>query len=119
MAAARARSASRTRWSYRSCWHRIINQLDGAPARLAVLRHLAYGGARMPTPVLEKALATFPDVDFVNARAVDLRLARVKVGSPPHDQAGHVDHRDLALSCGGQHELRDRARWSMTGSGTP
>jgi acyl-CoA synthetase (AMP-forming)/AMP-acid ligase II len=33
----------------------------------APLRTLAYGGAPMPTRVIEKALALWPEVGFVNA----------------------------------------------------
>ena len=49
---------------------RILDVLDRrrtATARLPTLRHLSYGGGRMPVPVIERALALLPDVDFVNA----------------------------------------------------
>jgi acyl-CoA synthetase (AMP-forming)/AMP-acid ligase II len=46
---------------------RVVEYLDGAPGDVPSLRSLAYGGARMPRPVLERALKAFPDVDFTNA----------------------------------------------------
>ena len=46
---------------------RIVQQLDGKPAVAPTLRSIAYGGARMPRPVLERALELFPHVGFVNA----------------------------------------------------
>jgi acyl-CoA synthetase (AMP-forming)/AMP-acid ligase II len=46
---------------------RVVAHLDGAPAAVPTLRTLSYGGARMPLPVLERALEMFPGTGFVNA----------------------------------------------------
>ena len=46
---------------------RVVAHLDGAPAEVPTLRTLSYGGARMPLPVLERALDLFPGTGFVNA----------------------------------------------------
>jgi acyl-CoA synthetase (AMP-forming)/AMP-acid ligase II len=46
---------------------RVVAHLDGAPAEVPTLRTLSYGGARMPLPVLERALELFPGTGFVNA----------------------------------------------------
>ena len=46
---------------------RIVEALGDRPAETPSLRHVAYGGARMPRPVIEAALERFPDVAFVNA----------------------------------------------------
>jgi acyl-CoA synthetase (AMP-forming)/AMP-acid ligase II len=47
---------------------RIVHVMEADPeARIPSLRNLVYGGARMPAPVLERALALFPETDFVNA----------------------------------------------------
>jgi acyl-CoA synthetase (AMP-forming)/AMP-acid ligase II len=46
---------------------RIVEALDGQPADLPQLRSLAYGGAQMPAPVIEKALQLFSSVAFTNA----------------------------------------------------
>jgi acyl-CoA synthetase (AMP-forming)/AMP-acid ligase II len=46
---------------------RIVEHLAGRLAGTTSLRLISYGGARMPVPVLEKALTAFPDAGFVNA----------------------------------------------------
>jgi fatty-acyl-CoA synthase len=46
---------------------RILDVLGRSGVGLPHLRHLAYGGGRMPIPVIESAMAVLPDVDFVNA----------------------------------------------------
>ena len=47
---------------------RIVEIMTADPdARVPSLRNLVYGGARMPAPVLERALELFPETDFVNA----------------------------------------------------
>ena len=46
---------------------RILDALEARGETLPNLVHLAYGGGRMPTPVLERALGLLPDVGFVNA----------------------------------------------------
>ncbi len=46
---------------------RVVAHLDGAQAEVPTLRTLSYGGARMPLPVLERALELFPGTGFVNA----------------------------------------------------
>ena len=46
----------------------IVDHLhDATDADTPSLRTLSYGGARMPTPVLHRALALFPTTGFVNA----------------------------------------------------
>jgi acyl-CoA synthetase (AMP-forming)/AMP-acid ligase II len=47
---------------------RIVHLMEADnELRVPTLRNLVYGGARMPAPVLERALELFPDTDFVNA----------------------------------------------------
>jgi acyl-CoA synthetase (AMP-forming)/AMP-acid ligase II len=47
---------------------RIVHVMEADPdARIPSLRNLVYGGARMPAPILERALELFPETDFVNA----------------------------------------------------
>ncbi|HWB35382.1 MAG TPA: class I adenylate-forming enzyme family protein, partial [Rugosimonospora sp.] len=46
---------------------RILDVLGSTGERLPALRHLSYGGGRMPLPVVERALTLLPHVDFVNA----------------------------------------------------
>jgi fatty-acyl-CoA synthase len=47
---------------------RLVAVMEREPSlRVPSLRSLAYGGARMPVPVLERALELFPNAGFVNA----------------------------------------------------
>jgi acyl-CoA synthetase (AMP-forming)/AMP-acid ligase II len=62
---------------------RIVSVMDAEPdARVPSLRHLAYGGARMPLPVLERALELFPDTGFVNAYGLTETSSTVAVLGP-------------------------------------
>ena len=46
---------------------RILDAFDKSGEKLPALRALSYGGGRMPEPVIARALAALPHVDFVNA----------------------------------------------------
>src|SRR5438477_7102355 len=62
---------------------RIIATLEADPGlRPPALRSLAYGGARMPRPVIERALELLPDVDFVNAYGLTETASTVAVLGP-------------------------------------
>ncbi|AZG45480.1 class I adenylate-forming enzyme family protein [Gordonia insulae] len=61
---------------------RILDELGDTIADTPSLRALAYGGARMPRPVLERALRQFPDVDFVNAYGLTETSSTVAVLGP-------------------------------------
>jgi acyl-CoA synthetase (AMP-forming)/AMP-acid ligase II len=66
---------------------RIVAAMRDDPAlRCPSLRALSYGGARMPLPVLESALALFPDTDFVNAYGLTETSSTIAVLGP-------ADHR--------------------------
>jgi acyl-CoA synthetase (AMP-forming)/AMP-acid ligase II len=71
---------------------------------LPVLRTLAYGGARMPVPVLERAVRRYPEVDFVNAYGLTETSSTVCVLGPD-------DHRRAIEST----EPSVRARLSSVG----
>lgn len=51
------------------------------------LRTLAYGGGPMPTPVIEKALQSWPDVDFVNAYGLTETSSTITVLGPDDHRA--------------------------------
>src|SRR4051794_10888124 len=71
---------------------RIVGALEADRSRRPpALRSLAYGGARMPAPVLERALELLPDVDFVNAYGLTETASTVAVLGPQ-------DHRDAMTS---------------------
>lgn len=55
---------------------------DATHAAAPTLRTISYGGARMPVPVLERALALFPGVDFVNAYGLTETSSSIAVLSP-------------------------------------
>ena len=64
---------------------RILDALDGEP--LPTLRHLSYGGGRMPLPVIERALGLLPNVDFVNAYGLTETSSTVCLLSPEDHRA--------------------------------
>ena len=77
---------------------RIVAALDADPSlRPPPLRHLAYGGARMPLPVLERALELFPDTDFVNAYGLTESSSTVSILGPADHRRGD---RKLLTSAG-------------------
>ncbi|MFI2557045.1 class I adenylate-forming enzyme family protein [Nocardia farcinica] len=61
---------------------RIVDELDGATAATPTLRSIAYGGARTPRPVLERALLAFPDTGFVNAYGLTETASSIAVLGP-------------------------------------
>ena len=69
---------------------RIVEHPDGASAPPA-LRSVAYGGAHMPQPVIERALRNWPGVDFVNAYGLTETSSTIAVLGPE-------DHRTAMAS---------------------
>lgn len=70
---------------------RILDVLDQRGIGLPDLRALSYGGGRMPQPVIERAMALLPQVDFVNAYGLTETSSTVAVLGPD-------DHRLAILS---------------------
>ncbi|WP_239148943.1 class I adenylate-forming enzyme family protein [Streptomyces sp. SID12501] len=71
---------------------RIVAEVrEGATAGTPTLRSLAYGGARTPRPVVERALRAFPDTGFVNAYGLTETTSTIAVLGPD-------DHRQALLS---------------------
>jgi acyl-CoA synthetase (AMP-forming)/AMP-acid ligase II len=67
---------------------RILDILDADGRGLPDLRHLSYGGGRMPRAVVERALQTLPAVDFVNAYGLTETSSSITVlGPDEHRQA--------------------------------
>jgi acyl-CoA synthetase (AMP-forming)/AMP-acid ligase II len=66
---------------------RILDVLGEDSQGLPNLRHLSYGGGRMPLPVIEQAMALLPHVDFVNAYGLTETSSSIAVLGPQ-------DHRD-------------------------
>lgn len=71
---------------------RIVAEVPADDAGTPTLRSLAYGGARTPRPVVERALRIFPGTGFVNAYGLTETASSVAVLGPD-------DHREaLAAS---------------------
>jgi acyl-CoA synthetase (AMP-forming)/AMP-acid ligase II len=70
---------------------RIVGAVTGDNAQTPSLNSIAYGGARTPRPVLERALAVFPDTGFVNAYGLTETASTVAVLGPE-------DHREAFAS---------------------
>jgi acyl-CoA synthetase (AMP-forming)/AMP-acid ligase II len=67
---------------------RITEHLADTPAAdVPTLRSLAYGGAKMPAPVLERAIRIFPTVDFVNAYGLTETSSTIAVLGPDDHRA--------------------------------
>ncbi|MGH9060452.1 MAG: class I adenylate-forming enzyme family protein, partial [Acidimicrobiales bacterium] len=67
---------------------RIVDHLAAHPEECAPgLRTLSYGGARTPTPVIEKALRLFPDTGFVNAYGLTETSSTIALLGPDDHRA--------------------------------
>jgi acyl-CoA synthetase (AMP-forming)/AMP-acid ligase II len=67
----------------------MLARIMDAPGDLSVpsLRTLAYGGARMPARVIERALTAWPHVDFVNAYGLTETSSTIAVLGPEEHRA--------------------------------
>jgi acyl-CoA synthetase (AMP-forming)/AMP-acid ligase II len=69
---------------------RIIANMDaGARADLSALRAIAYGGGRMPTELIERALDLFPRVSFTNAYGLTETSSTIALLGPEEHRAAH------------------------------
>ncbi len=66
---------------------RIVEELDGAAADAPTLRSIAYGGSRIPAPVLAKALLAFPATGFVNAYGLTETSSTIALLDPDDHRA--------------------------------
>ncbi|MDV8071370.1 fatty acid--CoA ligase family protein [Rhodococcus sp. IEGM 1366] len=67
---------------------RVMEHLDGTDANCPSLVSMAYGGARMPLPVLTRALKAFSTTGFVNAYGLTETSSTISVlGPDEHRQA--------------------------------
>jgi long-chain acyl-CoA synthetase len=71
---------------------RIVDALEGeASADVPSLRAIAYGGGKMPLPVIERAMRLFPQAGFTNAYGLTETSSTIAVLGPD-------DHRTAAAS---------------------
>ncbi|AZG45925.1 class I adenylate-forming enzyme family protein [Gordonia insulae] len=73
---------------------RIVD--SGVDPLIPTLRGLAYGGAPMPTRVIERALQMWPEVDFVNAYGLTETSSTIAVLGPDEHRAA-VESSDPAV----------------------
>jgi acyl-CoA synthetase (AMP-forming)/AMP-acid ligase II len=67
---------------------RIVAAIEDEPdAAPTTLRHLSYGGARLPAPVLERALRLLPTTGFVNAYGLTETSSTVTILGPDDHRA--------------------------------
>lgn len=66
---------------------RIVTAVGGDTAAVPTLRSLAYGGARTPRPVIERALQLFPTTGFVNAYGLTETASSITVLGPEDHRA--------------------------------
>jgi acyl-CoA synthetase (AMP-forming)/AMP-acid ligase II len=70
---------------------RINSVLSADGAGLGTLRHLSYGGGRMPIPVIEETMRLLPEVGFVNAYGLTETSSSIAILGPD-------DHREAISS---------------------
>jgi fatty-acyl-CoA synthase len=87
---------------------RILEVLAERGEKLPALRHLSYGGGRMPIALVERALDHLPHVGLVNAYGLTETSSTIAVLGPE-------DHRDAASSS----EPEVRARLGSVGRPLP
>ena len=66
---------------------RVLDEMERQGASLSSLRHLSYGGGRMPVELIERAMVTLPDVNYVNAYGLTETSSTIAVLTPD-------DHRE-------------------------
>lgn len=64
-----------------------IVQAEGLDRSVPSLRTLSYGGAKMPLAVIEQALSTWPEIDFVNAYGLTETSSTITVLGPEEHRA--------------------------------
>jgi acyl-CoA synthetase (AMP-forming)/AMP-acid ligase II len=62
--------------------NRVLDVLERDGEHLPRLKHLSYGGGRMPVPVIGRALRILPHVDFVNAYGLTETSSTIAILSP-------------------------------------
>ena len=70
---------------------RVLDRVRCEGTALLSLRHLSYGGGRMPVEMIERAMRALPEVDFVNAYGLTETSSTIAVLTPE-------DHREAIAS---------------------
>ena len=61
---------------------RILDEIERTRLSLPALRHVSYGGGRMPVPVIERAMQLLPAVEWVNAYGLTETSSTIAVLGP-------------------------------------
>lgn len=88
--------------------NRILDVVEDDGRGLPTLRHLSYGGGRMPVPTIERAMRLLPGLDLVNAYGLTETSSTITLLSPQ-------DHRDAVASA----DPAVRARLGSVGKALP
>ncbi|MFB1297879.1 class I adenylate-forming enzyme family protein [Mycobacterium sp. pW049] len=75
---------------------RIVTVLEAENATLPTLRTLAYGGSKVPLPLVRKALSLLPAVGFVNAYGLTETSSTIAVLTPDDHRAALAAADDAA-----------------------
>jgi acyl-CoA synthetase (AMP-forming)/AMP-acid ligase II len=70
---------------------RVLRLMEDHGTSCPSLRHVSYGGARMPLEIIERAMKLMPEVDFVNAYGLTETSSTIAVLTPD-------DHREAVSS---------------------
>jgi acyl-CoA synthetase (AMP-forming)/AMP-acid ligase II len=76
---------------------RIVTALEADAVSLPTLRSLAYGGSKVPLPLVRKALSLLPDVGFVNAYGLTETSSTIAVLGPDDHRAALASSDDAVL----------------------
>ncbi|MGE2732921.1 class I adenylate-forming enzyme family protein [Mycolicibacterium vaccae] len=76
---------------------RIVGVLESQNANLPTLRTLAYGGSKVPLPLVRKALSLLPEVGFVNAYGLTETSSTIAVLTPDDHRAALSATDDAAM----------------------
>lgn len=71
--------------------NRILDVAESDGQGIPSLRHLSYGGGRMPVPVIERTMRVLPGIDLVNAYGLTETSSTIALLGPD-------DHREAAAS---------------------
>jgi acyl-CoA synthetase (AMP-forming)/AMP-acid ligase II len=80
---------------------RIIQEIDKTkldPKNLSSLQSVAYGGGRMPIPVIKRALTLFSDVNFTNAYGLTETSSTISLLNPEDHRAAIDPENETARS---------------------